>query len=71
MVIIDETTKPGCFLKFDATVYLLYHPTSNIAPGFQCTIHVGSVRQTATVESIHNEEVSFVCTYQTIEKTIV
>ena len=57
MVIVDKSTQPGCYMKFDATVYLLYHPTANISPGFQCTVHVGSVRQTATVESVYNDEV--------------
>ena len=54
---MSECTKPDSYMRFDATVYLLYHPTSSISAGFQCTVHVGSVRQTATVVAIHNEEV--------------
>ena len=59
MVIVEGTVQPECYMKFDASVYLLYHPTSCIAPGFQCTVHVGSVRQTATLEAVHTKEVVF------------
>nr|CAB3250080.1 GTP-binding protein 2 [Phallusia mammillata] len=58
MVIVSERLEPSCCLRFEATAYLLYHPTSALSVGFQCTVHAGNVRQTAVVESIANEEES-------------
>ncbi|XP_078491604.1 GTP-binding protein 2 [Ciona intestinalis] len=55
MVLVSPELKPSCCIEFEATVFLLYHPTSALCPGFQTTVHVGSVRQTAVVEKIHND----------------
>lgn len=51
MVIISPTEKPQSCLFFQATVCVLYHSTS-IHPGFQTTVHIGSIRQTAVIEGI-------------------
>uniref|UniRef100_H2ZNL5 Tr-type G domain-containing protein n=1 Tax=Ciona savignyi TaxID=51511 RepID=H2ZNL5_CIOSA len=62
MVLVSAQLNPTCCMEFEATVYLLYHPTSGLCPGFQATIYVGSVMQTAVVKNIHNDEVMSVFT---------
>ena len=37
---------------FQANVCLLFHPTE-IFRGFQTTVHIGNIRQTAIIEGIH------------------
>ncbi|XP_045489171.1 GTP-binding protein 2 isoform X1 [Pieris rapae] len=46
----DPNDPRGC-LYFQATVLVIRHSTA-IYPGFQCTVHVGNVRQTAIIEGI-------------------
>ncbi|XP_013139808.1 PREDICTED: GTP-binding protein 2-like [Papilio polytes] len=46
----DPNDPRGC-LYFQATVHVLRHSTA-ISPGFQCSVHVGNVRQTAIIEGI-------------------
>lgn len=36
---------------FKATICLIHHSTS-IQPGFQTTVHIGNIRQTAVIEGI-------------------
>jgi len=63
-VLVSESLKPTCCLRFTATIYLLYHPASHLSEGFQATVHVGNVRQTAIIEEIHNETKSIGVTEQ-------
>lgn len=51
MVIISPLEKPQACFFFQATICVLYHSTS-IHPGFQTTVHIGSIRQTAVIEGI-------------------
>ncbi|RZF44569.1 hypothetical protein LSTR_LSTR001327 [Laodelphax striatellus] len=51
MVLVSPQENPkGCFF-FQATVSVLFHSTT-IYPGFQTTVHIGNVRQTAVMEGI-------------------
>lgn len=51
MVLLSAEEKPTGCLFFQATVVVLYHTTA-IHPGFQTTVHIGNVRQTAVIEGI-------------------
>ncbi|XP_014275883.1 GTP-binding protein 2 isoform X2 [Halyomorpha halys] len=51
MVIISPSEKPQACLFFQATICLLHHSTS-IQPGFQTTVHIENIRQTAVIEGI-------------------
>ncbi|CAG4974613.1 unnamed protein product [Colias eurytheme] len=46
----DPNNPRGC-IYFQATVHVIRHATA-IYPGFQCSVHVGNVRQTAIIEGI-------------------
>ncbi|CAK1554311.1 unnamed protein product [Leptosia nina] len=46
----DPNDPRGC-IYFQANVHVIRHSTA-IYPGFQCSVHVGNVRQTATIEGI-------------------
>ncbi|XP_038220309.1 GTP-binding protein 2-like [Zerene cesonia] len=46
----DPNNPRGC-IYFQATVHVIRHATA-INPGFQCSVHVGNVRQTAIIEGI-------------------
>ncbi|XP_063231438.1 GTP-binding protein 2 [Bacillus rossius redtenbacheri] len=51
MVLLSAEAQPaGCFF-FQATVCVLFHATA-IFPGFQTTVHIGNIRQTAVIEGI-------------------
>ncbi|XP_060808240.1 GTP-binding protein 2-like [Amyelois transitella] len=54
-VYLEDPEEPRGCLFFQATVQVLRHSTS-IGPGFQCTVHVGNVRQTAIVEGIMSRD---------------
>lgn len=49
MVLVKEN--PSCCMEFEANICVLYHSTS-IKRGFQATVHVGSVCQTAVIEKM-------------------
>merc|ERR1711963_1100768 len=52
MVLVDPRNKDvQAAMTFKATVNLLYHPTE-IQKGFRTTVHVGNIRQTASIQSI-------------------
>ncbi|XP_075223278.1 GTP-binding protein 2 isoform X2 [Lycorma delicatula] len=51
MVLLSPHEKPNGCLFFQATVCVLFHSTA-IYPGFQTTVHIGNVRQTAVMEGI-------------------
>ncbi|KAJ2941716.1 hypothetical protein O0L34_g10524 [Tuta absoluta] len=50
-VFLEDPNDPKGCIYFQASVHVLRHPTA-ICPGFQCTVHVGNVRQTAIIEGI-------------------
>lgn len=55
MVILNqEVNAKGC-LFFQATVSVLFHATA-ICPGFQTTVHIGNIRQTAVVIGIYSSK---------------
>ncbi|KAL0269757.1 UNVERIFIED_CONTAM: hypothetical protein PYX00_007387 [Menopon gallinae] len=51
MVVVSPEVKPAGSVFFQATVYVLFHATA-IHPGFQTTVHIGNIRQTAVMEGI-------------------
>uniref|UniRef100_A0A0A9X3A5 GTP-binding protein 2 n=2 Tax=Lygus hesperus TaxID=30085 RepID=A0A0A9X3A5_LYGHE len=51
MVLISPHEEPTASFFFQATVRVLYHATG-IHPGFQTTVHIGNIRQTAVIEGI-------------------
>ncbi|XP_071447489.1 GTP-binding protein 2 isoform X2 [Hetaerina americana] len=51
MFLLGPGAQLSACLFFQATVCVLFHATA-IHPGFQATVHVGSVRQTAVMEGI-------------------
>ncbi|XP_063835992.1 uncharacterized protein LOC135085167 [Ostrinia nubilalis] len=57
-VLLEDPNNPRGCIFFQASVHVLRHSTA-IYPGFQCTVHVGNVRQTAIIEGIlsRNNEV--------------
>ncbi|MFH4975273.1 hypothetical protein AB6A40_001982 [Gnathostoma spinigerum] len=48
MVLVSPSLKPQAALVFEAEVLILHHPTT-IAPNYQAMVHIGSIRQTATI----------------------
>lgn len=48
---IVETSDSLYFVSSQAAVYVLFHATA-IYPGFQTTVHIGNIRQTAVIEGI-------------------
>ncbi|KAL0858298.1 hypothetical protein ABMA27_012198 [Loxostege sticticalis] len=61
-VLLEDPNNPRGCMFFQASVHVLRHSTA-IYPGFQCTVHVGNVRQTAIIEGIlsRNNEVRAGC----------
>ncbi|KAK3803793.1 hypothetical protein RRG08_026028 [Elysia crispata] len=51
MVLISPDSSPSCCKEFEADVYVLFHNRS-ITVGFQTTIHIGTVCQTAVITKI-------------------
>ncbi|KDR21701.1 GTP-binding protein 2 isoform X1 [Zootermopsis nevadensis] len=51
MVLLSPESKPVGCLFFQAAVCVLFHATA-IYPGFQTTVHIGNIRQTAVIEGI-------------------
>ncbi|CAG9790440.1 unnamed protein product [Diatraea saccharalis] len=50
-VLLEDPNDPRGCMYFQASVHVLRHSTA-IYPGFQCTVHIGNVRQTAIIEGI-------------------
>ena len=48
MVLVSESLNPKACKEFEAEIYLLFH-ANQISKGFQATIHVGNVCQTAVI----------------------
>uniref|UniRef100_A0A4W5NWJ8 GTP binding protein 2b n=1 Tax=Hucho hucho TaxID=62062 RepID=A0A4W5NWJ8_9TELE len=51
MVMVSPKMNPTICWQFEAAIVLLFH-AKTFRRGFQVTVHVGNVRQTATVESL-------------------
>lgn len=51
LVFLEDPNDPRGCIYFQASVHVLRHSTC-ISPGFQCSVHVGNVRQTAIIEGI-------------------
>ncbi|VDM39003.1 unnamed protein product [Toxocara canis] len=54
MVLVSPLLKAYSSLQFDAEVLVLHHPTT-IAKNYQAMVHVGSIRQTATIIKMTKE----------------
>ncbi|KAK7893534.1 hypothetical protein WMY93_022686 [Mugilogobius chulae] len=51
MVMVSPKMNPTICCQFEAAIVLLFH-AKTFRRGFQVTVHVGNVRQTATVETV-------------------
>ncbi|EEB16335.1 GTP-binding protein, putative [Pediculus humanus corporis] len=51
MILVSPELKPAGSIFFQATVIVLFHATA-IHRGFQTTVHIGNIRQTAIIEGI-------------------
>jgi GTPase len=56
MVMLDSQTPTASTWEFKAEIKILYH-TTTIQVGYQPVIHVGSVKQSATIQSIEGDNV--------------
>ena len=64
MVLLSPQLKPVACQEFEADIYLLFHQGS-LCKGFQTVVHVGNVRQTATIVQMQSNNL------RTNEKTLV
>ncbi|XP_028844160.1 GTP-binding protein 2 [Denticeps clupeoides] len=55
MVMVSPEMNPTICWQFDAEIVLLFH-AKTFHKGFQVTVHVGNVRQTATVEALQGTD---------------
>uniref|UniRef100_A0A3B1JVF2 GTP binding protein 2 n=1 Tax=Astyanax mexicanus TaxID=7994 RepID=A0A3B1JVF2_ASTMX len=55
MVMVSPEMNPTICWMFEAEIVLLFH-AKTFHKGFQVTVHVGNVRQTATVEALQGKE---------------
>ncbi|XP_058507457.1 GTP-binding protein 2 [Solea solea] len=55
MVMVSPEMDPTICWKFEAEIVLLFH-TKTFHKGFQVTVHIRNVRQTATVEAVYGKE---------------
>lgn len=54
MVMVSPKMNPTICWQFEAAIVLLFH-AKTFRRGSQVTVHVGNVRQTATVECLHGK----------------
>lgn len=54
MVMVSPEMNPTICWLFEAEIVLLFH-AKTFHKGFQVTVHVGNVRQTATVVAVHGK----------------
>ncbi|CAB3397638.1 unnamed protein product [Caenorhabditis bovis] len=54
MVMVDPKTNPKSSMVFEAEILILHHPTT-IKTNYQAMLHIGSIRQTATLISTTKE----------------
>uniref|UniRef100_H3CT83 GTP binding protein 2 n=1 Tax=Tetraodon nigroviridis TaxID=99883 RepID=H3CT83_TETNG len=55
MVMVSPEMNPTICWRFEAEIVLLFH-AKTFHKGFQVTVHIGNVRQTATVEAVYDTE---------------
>ncbi|XP_053731005.1 GTP-binding protein 2 isoform X2 [Synchiropus splendidus] len=55
MVMVSPDMNPTICWRFEAEIVLLFH-AKTFHKGFQVTVHIGNVRQTAVVEAVHGKE---------------
>ncbi|XP_068423906.1 GTP-binding protein 2 isoform X2 [Clinocottus analis] len=55
MVIVSPEIDPVICWMFEAEIVLLFH-AKTFHKGFQVTVHIGNVRQTATVEAVYGKD---------------
>lgn len=55
MVMVSPEMDPTICWMFEAAIVLLFH-AKTFHKGFQVTVHIGNVRQTATVEAVYDKE---------------
>lgn len=55
MVMVSPEMNPSICWRFEAEIVLLFH-AKTFHKGFQVTVHVGNVRQTATVEALQGKD---------------
>ncbi|KAF6736950.1 GTP-binding protein 2 [Oryzias melastigma] len=55
MVMVSPEMDPTICWMFEAEIVLLFH-AKTFHKGFQVTVHIGNVRQTATVEALYGKE---------------
>ncbi|XP_019720207.1 GTP-binding protein 2 [Hippocampus comes] len=55
MVMVSPEMDPTICWIFEAEIVLLFH-SKTFHKGFQVTVHIGNVRQTATVEAVYGKE---------------
>ncbi|CAF98621.1 unnamed protein product, partial [Tetraodon nigroviridis] len=53
MVMVSPEMNPTICWRFEAEIVLLFH-AKTFHKGFQVTVHIGNVRQTATVEAVYD-----------------
>uniref|UniRef100_A0A8C6MC51 GTP binding protein 2 n=1 Tax=Nothobranchius furzeri TaxID=105023 RepID=A0A8C6MC51_NOTFU len=58
MVMVSPEMDPTICWMFEAEIVLLFH-AKTFHKGFQVTVHIGNVRQTATVEAVYGKVSSF------------
>lgn len=56
MVLVGEKLNPKACKEFEAQIYLLFH-ANQISKGFQATIHIGNVCQTAQIVKMDKESI--------------
>lgn len=54
MVMVSPEMNPTICWMFEAEIVLLFH-AKTFHKGFQVTVHIGNVRQTATVEAVYGK----------------
>jgi len=52
MILVGKDDQPIACWQFDARVCVLYHPSQDICVGFQATVYIGNVCQTATIKTM-------------------
>ncbi|XP_064599993.1 GTP-binding protein 2-like [Liolophura sinensis] len=56
MMLLSPGSEPQCCIEFLADIYLLFHKKS-LKQGFQTTVHIGSISQTATIVDMNKKSI--------------
>lgn len=68
MVLIHSKLNPKACFEFEATIYLLFH-ANQIQKGFQATVHIGNVCQTAYIS--YMDKVKIRILYSTWKRIVI